>query len=71
MLVKQHHDGYMEVLLGCIAHELGHPPGRQSENTDHDEDGLMRVGAGPIVGLGNDFTAKTIKRFRDAENWTH
>lgn len=58
---------YYDLLNGTIAHEIGHHPGSQSEEDDHDEGGLMD-GSGPLITTP--FTAKTIRRFRNATSWT-
>ncbi len=59
---------YYNVFYGVVAHEIGHSPGGQNPNDDHAEGGIMQDDAGPIT-LG--FKDVTIKRFRNAQNWTH
>jgi hypothetical protein len=50
-----------------IAHEIGHSAGANTpEELDHAELGIMATGA-PIDQ--NQFTAKTLKRFREANPW--
>lgn len=58
---------YINELLGAIAHELGHSPGGQTETSDHNEEGLMKVGAAPIDR--EDFSPPTVLRFRKATKW--
>lgn len=47
-----------------VAHEIGHPPGGQSETSDHQEGGLMGESA-----TGSNFTPPTLNRFRNAIKW--
>lgn len=59
---------YQNRLKSVIAHEIGHAPGRQSENSDHDEEQIMRNGGALSLAAG--FSPKTQRRFRTAESWT-
>ena len=67
-LMQQAVDEYYNQLYGTAAHEIGHNPGGQSEQQDHDEEGLMQEGG---AGIDVPFSPSTIKRFRDANQWTH
>ena len=53
-----------EDICKVVAHEIGHSPGPPSPDADHNEGGLMRSDYGP-----SDFSAKTLKRFREANSW--
>lgn len=57
-------ENYVENVNRVVAHEIGHAPGDQNELGDHDEGGLMEESYS-----FPDFSAKTIKRFREAEEW--
>jgi hypothetical protein len=67
---QQLRDGYRDLILGIVAHEIGHPAGSQDERTDHDEGGIMMDGAVRINGPNSDFSPKTVRRFRKATRWT-
>ena len=56
---------YRSLLLGTIAHEIGHGPS-EGPDDDHIDSGLMRQGGGPIE---MDFGGNAILRFRSAHNW--
>ncbi|MBC2596128.1 hypothetical protein H5P28_17810 [Ruficoccus amylovorans] len=58
---------YMGRLYGTSAHEIGHEPGLESESSDHSEGGLMRAGGARI---DVDFSPLSIKRFREAQQWS-
>lgn len=53
-------------MLGTVAHEIGHAPGRKGEAADHDEGDLMQDG-GAYIDV--DFSPRTILRFRNTEQW--
>ncbi|MCF6237633.1 MAG: hypothetical protein L3J79_02265 [Candidatus Marinimicrobia bacterium] len=53
-------------LYSIIAHEIGHSPGRQTPDGDHNEMGLMDEEA---YDLSVPFTPATIKRFREVKSW--
>ncbi len=57
---------YYRLLFGTIAHETGHAPGRNWENTDHNEQGLMQKGGNSIT---IPFTPQTLLRFRLSTSW--
>ena len=59
---------YWGNIYGTVAHEIGHGPGGNSEASDHDEGGLMQAGGETIYG--HSFTPVTIKRFRNAGQWS-
>jgi hypothetical protein len=58
---------YARWLYGIAAHEIGHYPGRQSPNSDHAEDALMKDGNGAIT---TPFSPATLRRFRRTESWS-
>jgi hypothetical protein len=58
---------YKNLILGTLAHEIGHVPLGFPEESSHGEFGLMQKGAGDINKL--DFTPKTIRRFRSGVSW--
>ncbi|MGI8966128.1 MAG: hypothetical protein ACR2H1_08600, partial [Limisphaerales bacterium] len=58
---------YTNWISGVAAHEIGHSPGRQDANLDHEEDDLMNAQAQKITP----FAPKTIKRFRKTSSWTN
>ena len=64
-----HRNRLLAWTYGIIAHELGHAPGRQGENADHNERGLMIKGAVPISD-DQPFEPVTLRRFRSALSWT-
>jgi len=59
---------YLHTLYGTIAHEISHAPGRQSEKSDHVEEGMMTAGAPTITETT--FLPQTVRRFRQAVSWT-
>jgi hypothetical protein len=61
-------DSFYSQLYGTSAHEIGHNPGGQVEQGDHNEEGLMQEGG---AGIDVPFSPDTIKRFRNANQWTH
>ena len=68
-VVQSYKRDYSNLVLGTAAHEIGHAPGHQGGEGDHDEGGLMRGGGGSISGRDSDFTPATIKRFREVTSW--
>jgi hypothetical protein len=62
-------DRYLQRIYAVVAHEVGHGPGRQHENTDHGEKGIMEAGASALIS-GDAFALQTIRRFRSAQSWT-
>jgi hypothetical protein len=67
-LASRYRDYYEQWILGIIAHELGHAPGRRAGSSDHGEDGIMISGGGPAQG--NRFNPRTVRRFRSVTSWT-
>jgi len=59
---------YWENIEGIVAHEIGHAPGGNSASSDHDEGGLMQTGGDTIKS--HHFVPVTIKRFRNANQWS-
>jgi hypothetical protein len=55
---------YWQLVAGDIAHETGHTPGGQDAEVDHSEGGQMMA---DFIHL-EDYSAKTIRRFRHANN---
>ena len=58
---------YTNWISGIAAHEIGHSPGRQGPDDDHNEDGLMNAAGQAITS----FSAKTVRRFRTVSSWTN
>ena len=56
---------YRALLLGTIAHEIGHGP-TEGPDDDHLDSGLMREGGASIEV---DFGANAILRFRSSQDW--
>jgi hypothetical protein len=59
---------YLQRLYGVIAHEIGHAPGRQSENADHEEDNVMQKEGAELDSTV--FSPASLKRFRSVASWT-
>ncbi len=68
IIYQEYHDNYVNFLYGTIAHEIGHSPGGQNEDGNHNEFGLMQKDGASIDA---DFTNKTITRFRKAKKWSY
>jgi len=64
---------YMRFITAVSAHEMGHHPGAQTEDEDHDEMNLMSVG---VAGFDTNefsnarFMPKTVSRFRYCKKWS-
>ena len=58
-------DKFQKIIDETVAHELGHPPGGASANSDHAEPGLMFEGA----PQGAQFSPETLKRIRETPKW--
>lgn len=67
---KNIRDGYYSLLFSTVAHEIGHGPGQQDKDTDHEEMGLMAEEVPRIEELNGRFTSKTLLRFRKTVQWT-
>lgn len=66
--MRGRHVEYYKLLYGTVAHEIGHSPGKQWEDTDHDEGGLMQSGGSKI---DIDFTPASVRRFRPTKSWSN
>jgi hypothetical protein len=57
---------FTSTLYAAVAHELGHGPKGQPEESDHGERSLVGLGAHSISEL---FATGTIRRFRETSRW--
>jgi hypothetical protein len=56
-----------DLILGTMAHEIGHSPGGENEDENHEEEDLMRDGGSSI---NTPFSPASIRRFRGAVQWS-
>jgi hypothetical protein len=59
---------FIDWIAMIVAHELGHAPGSNSEDSDHAESGIM-IGAGNRA-ITDSFSAQSILRFRSTATWS-
>jgi hypothetical protein len=62
-------DKFNMILRRVIAHEIGHCPKSGGDTFDHGEGGLMDPFGLQAGGDDPTFTARSIKRMRDADSW--